>query len=330
MICALAFTLACLVRVAAEEKAPLRLVQTIPLPQVEGRIDHMAVDVAGQRLFVAALGNGSVAILDLQAGKLTHSITGLREPQGVAYATEANQIYVACGGDAAVKVYDAKSFELVTTLRDLDDADNIRYDAAAKRVFVGYGSGALAIIDATTAKKVGDIKLAGHPESFQLEQKGNRIFVNVLTAKSVAVVDREKRGVIATWLLKSAAANFPMALDEANRRLFVGCRQAPALTIFDSNSGKEVAGVAIDGDTDDVFCDLKRSCIYISCGAGFIDLLDCHALLPYSLAGKILTASGARTSLFVPVLNRLYLAVPHRGDQPAEVRVYEPHDKTAD
>ena len=314
----------------AAEPAMLRLVQTIPLPRVEGRIDHMAVDVASQRLFVAALGNGSVEILDLRAGKLTHSITGLREPQGVAYVAEANQIYVACGGDGVVKVYEAKSFDLVTILRDLDDADNIRYDAAAKRVFVGYGSGALAIIDATTAKHVGDIKLAGHPESFQLEQKGNRIFVNVPTAKQVAVVDREKHSAIATWPLKSAAANFPMALDEANRRLFVGCRQPAALIVLDSDSGKEVVAVAIDGDTDDVFYDGKRSRLYISCGAGFIDVLDCNALLPYSLTDKIATASGARTSLFVPELNRLYLAVPHRGDQPAEVRIYEPHDKTAD
>jgi len=114
-----------------------------------------------------------------------------------------------------------------------------------------------------------------------------------------------------------------MALDEANRRLFVGCRQSAALIVLDSDSGKDVAAVAIDGDTDDVFYDQKRSRIYISCGAGFIDVLDCNALLPYSVISKIPTASGARTSLFVPELNRLYLAVPHRGNQPAEVRVYE-------
>ena len=329
-ICAVAFTLVCLVSVAAEETAPLRLAQTMPLPQVEGRIDHMAVDVAGQRLFVAALGNNSLEVIDLRAGKRIHSISGLREPQGVAYIAAANQIHVACGGDGVVKVYDAKSFDLVTTLRDLDDADNARYDAAAKRVFVGYGSGAVAIIDATTAKRVGDIKLAGHPESFQLESKGNRVFVNVPTAGQVAVVDREKHVVVATWKLSEAKKNFPVALDEANRRLFVGCRQPAALIVLDSDTGKEVASVAIDGDTDDVFYDVKRSRIYISCGAGFIDVLDCKALLPYSLTGKIPTASGARTSLFVPELNRLYLAVPHRGDQPAEVRVYEPHDKTAD
>jgi hypothetical protein len=329
MTCAVAFALACLVGVAAAETAPLRLVQTIPLAHVEGRIDHMAVDVAGQRLFVAALGNNSLEVIDLHDGKRIRSISGLREPQGVAYVTEANQIYVACGGDGEVKVYDAKSFDLVTTLRDLDDADNARYDEAAKRVFVGYGGGALAIIDATTAKLVGDIKLAGHPESFQLEQKGNRIFVNVPTAKHVAVVDREKRSVIATWPLKGAAANFPMELDEANRRLFVGCRAPAALLVLDSNSGKEVADVAIDGDTDDVFCDVKRSRIYISCGADFIDVLDCDARPPYSVTDKIPTAGGARTSLFVPELNRLYVAVPHRGDQPAEIRIYEPHDKTA-
>ena len=303
--------------------ATLRLIQTIPLDGVEGRIDHMAVDVAGQRLFIAALGNNSLEVIDLRAGKRIHSISGLREPQGVAYVGEANQIYVACGGDGAVNVYDANSFRLVTTLRDLEDADNVRYDAAAKRVFVGYGNGALAIIDTATTKHIGDIKLAGHPESFQLEPKGSRIFVNVPTAKHVTVVNREKSSAITTWPLKNAAANFPMALDEVNRRLFVGCRQAAALIVFDSDSGKEVASAAIDGDTDDVFYDQKRSRIYVSCGAGFIDVLDCTALLPDSVIGKIPTASGARTSLFVPELNRLYLAVPHRGNQPAEVRVYE-------
>ena len=283
----------------------------------------MASDINGQRLFIAALGNNSLEVIDLRAGKRIHSISELREPQGVAYVGEANQIYVACGGDGAVNVYDANSFRLVTTLRDLEDADNARYDAAAKRVFVGYGGGALAIIDTTTAKHIADIKLAAHPESFQLEPKGNRIFVNVPTTKHVAVVNREKSSAITTWPLKSAAANFPMALDEANRRLFVGCRQPAALTVLDSDSGKEIAGVAIDGDTDDVFYDRKRSRIYISCGAGFIDVLDCNALPPYHLTEKIPTASGARTSLFVSELNRLYLAVPHRGNQPAEVRVYE-------
>jgi hypothetical protein len=321
--CAVMLAITCLVGVAAKETTPLRLIQTIPLSHVEGRIDHMAADVTGGRLFIAALGNNSLEVIDLRAGKRVRSISGLREPQGVAYVPEANRIYVACGGDGAVNVYDAKSFNLVTTLRDLDDADNVHYDASAKRVYVGYGNGALAIIDATTAKRVGDIKLAGHPESFQLEQRGNRIFVNVPTAKQLTVVEREKRSVIATWPLKSATANFPMALDEGNRRLFVGCRQSAALLVLDSDSGKEVAGVAIDGDTDDVFYDGRRSRIYISCGGGFIDVLDCNALLPYSLTGKLPTASGARTSLFVPELDQLYLAVPHRGNQQAEVHVYE-------
>ena len=323
MTCAVAFALACLVGVAAEDTAPMRLVQTIPLPHVEGRIDHLALDVAGQRLFIAALGNNSLEVIDLRTGKRIRSISGLRGPQGVAYVAKANQVYVACGDDSAVKVYDAKSLDLVTTLRDLDDADNVRYDAAAKCVYVGYGSGALAIIDATTAKRVGDIKLAGHPESFQLEQKGNRIFVNVPTAKHVAIADREKRSVIATWPLKSAAANFPMALDEVNHRLFVGCRQPAAVIVLDSDSGKEVAGVAIDGDTDDVFYDAKTGRVYVSCGAGYIDVLDENDLLPYNVTDKIPAASGARTSLFVPELNRLYLAVPYRGHQQAEVRVYE-------
>src|SRR6266478_7688781 len=145
----------CLLASAQAESSTLRLIQTIPLDGVDGRIDHIAVDINGQRLFIAALGNNSLEVIDLRAGKRVHSISELREPQGVAYVAEANQIYVACGGDGAVKVYNAGSFNLVTALRDLDDADNVRYDEAAKRVYVGYGNGALAIIDATTAKRVG-------------------------------------------------------------------------------------------------------------------------------------------------------------------------------
>src|SRR6266508_1981697 len=206
------------VRAQAEEPTPLRLVQTIPLTNVEGRIDHMAIDLKGQRLFVAALGNNTVEVLDLRAGNRIRSITGLHEPQGIGFIPEFNKIFIANAKGGACDVFDGSSFKLVKTIKFSDDADNIRYDATARRVYVGYGSGALGIIDAASGDQLGEIKLEGHPESFQLEKSGTRILVNIPTCQKIVVVDRETRAAITAWLTAGATANFPMALDETHHR----------------------------------------------------------------------------------------------------------------
>ena len=179
----------------ARNATPLRLVQTIPLANVEGRIDHMAVDLKGERLFVAALGNNSVEVLDLRAGKRIHSITELHEPQGVGFVPEFNKIFIANAKSGACEVFDGSSFKPIKSIKFSDDADNIRYDAAARRIYIGYGSGGLGVIDAATGDQLGEIKLEGHPESFQLEKSGPRIFVNIPTSQKIIVVDREKRAV---------------------------------------------------------------------------------------------------------------------------------------
>ncbi|MBI5394501.1 MAG: hypothetical protein HZA91_04310 [Verrucomicrobia bacterium] len=312
---------AALLTAAAEEPPPLRLAQTIALPHVEGRIDHLAVDVARQRLFVAALGNNTVEVVDLASGAVAKSVGGFREPQGIACAPELDKLFVASGGDGLCKILDSQSLQVIKTIQLGDDADNVRYDDKARRVYVGDTG--LAILDAASDKHVADIKLAAHPESFQLERNGPRIFVNVPKAGCVAVVDREKRAVVATWPLRDAAANFPMALDEANHRLFIGCRKPPKLLVLDAESGKSVAALPIDGDTDDLFCDAARRRLYVICGAGFIDVFQQTDADHYTLAEKIPTATGARTGLFVPALNRLYVAVPHRGERQAAILVYE-------
>ncbi|HEY2989048.1 MAG TPA: YncE family protein [Candidatus Binatia bacterium] len=307
----------------AGESAPLKLVQTIPLPNVEGRIDHMAVDLKGQRLFVAALGNNTVEIIDLRDGKRIRSITGLHEPQGVGFVPDLNKLFVANAKGGACDIFDGASFKLVKSVKFSDDADNVRYDAVARRVYVGYGGGALGVIDAATGDPLGDIKLDGHPESFQLEKSGRRIFVNVPTSQNVAVVDREKRAVIATWPVAGAKANFPLALDEERHRLFVGARQPAKLVVFDTESGHPVANPDIPGDADDIFYDAARRQIYVSGGEGVIGILRQDDADHYTMLSKVPTAAGARTSFLVPELNRLYLAVPHRGKQTAEIRVYE-------
>lgn len=307
----------------AEETGPLRLIQTIPLHNVEGRVDHMAVDLKGQRLFIAALGNNTVEVLDLHAGKHIRSITGLREPQGVGIIPELNKLFIANAKNGACDVFDASSFKFFKSIKLSDDADNIRYDAAARRVYVGYGSGGLGIIDTATGDQLGEIKLDGHPESFQLEKTGRRIFVNVPTAQKVVVVDRDKQATITSWPTSGATANFPMALDETHHRLFVGFRKPAKLSVFDTESSKVVINLDSVGDADDIFYDGTRQRIYISGGDGFVGIIQQQDADHYKTLAKIPTALGARTSLFVAELGRLYLAVPHRGTQRAEVRVYE-------
>src|SRR5215510_10060754 len=297
----------------AGEATPLRLVQTIPLPNVEGRIDHMAVDLKGERLFIAALGNNTVEGLDLRAGKVIRSITGLHEPQGIGFIPEFNKIFVANAKSGGCDVFDASSFKLIKSVKFSDDADNIRYDAAARRVYVGYGSGGLGIIDAATGDKVGEIKLEGHPESFQLERSGPRIFINIPTSQKIVIVNREKRAAATVWPTSEATANFPMALDETHHRLFVGFRKPAKLIVFDTESGRVVAELASPDDADDIFYDSSRQRIYVSGGDGSIGIFQQNDADHYQTMTKIPTASGARTSLFVPELSRFYLAVPHRG-----------------
>lgn len=308
--------------VQAEEDLPLRMVQTIALPNVEGRIDHLAVDLKGQRLFVAALGNNTVEVLDLRAGARLHTITGLHEPQGVGFIPESSKLFVANAKGGACDVFDGASLKPVKTVKLSDDADNVRYDAAAGRVYVGYGDGALAVLDAASGDRLGDIKLDGHPESFQLEKSGPRIFVNIPTARKIAVVDRARAAVIASWKI-DGRDNFPMALDEEHHRLFVATRKPAKLVVFDTESGRAVASLDAPGDADDVFYDRARGRIYISGGEGFIGIFQQRDAAHYEARARIATAPGARTALFAPELARLYLAVPHRGGQKAEVRVYE-------
>jgi DNA-binding beta-propeller fold protein YncE len=308
---------------AAAEQAPLVFVRAIELPRVEGRIDHLAFDAATQRLYVAALGNNSVEVLDVGAASHLRSLSGFREPQGIAVIPDINAVAVANGQGDGVQLIGAADYRATAMIRLGDDADNVRYDPSAKRVYVGFGAGALAGIDAVAAKVVGEAKLAGHPESFQLERGGSRVFVNVPSAEQIAVVDRRSMKVTATWPVTSARANYPMALDEPNHRVFVGCRRPAKALVFDTNSGTQTAAFDIVNDTDDVFYDAARKRLYVSGGEGYLDVVQDEGAGKFSRIAHMPTASGARTSLFVPDQGRLYLAVPHRGSQRAEIRVFE-------
>ena len=309
---------------AAESSgAELQLKQTIPLPGVEGRIDHLDLDAAGDRLFVCALGNNTAEVLDLRKGERVHTISGLGSPQGLVYIAELNRLFVANDKGGICKIYDAKSFQTVGELNFKDDADNVRFDSAAKKIYVGFGSGGIAVVNAADGKQIGSIKLSAHPEAFELEKNGERIFVNVPNSRHVAVIDRKKGEVIATWKTDGAFGNFPMAFDEANHRLFIGCRIPSKLVVLNTESGEVVAKIDISGDPDDVFYDSKRHRIYAICGAGKIDIIEQTDANNYKAVTKIDTADGARTGLFVPERDTLFVAVPHRGSQQAEIRCYQ-------
>jgi YVTN family beta-propeller protein len=317
-----------LVAAAAAAAVGLKETGSVALPGVEGRFDHFAVDVRGHRLFVAALGNDTVEVIDTQDSKRIHTIKDLAQPAGMAYLPDANRLAVGSGGDGTCRLYDAGSYALVGTVAGLDDADNVRYDAKDDRVYCAYGSGAgaIAVIDVKTFKRIGGVKLDAHPESFRLEQDGPRIFVNVPEAiggSHVAVIDRTKLSVLAKWPLKDAAANYPMAIDEKNHRLFVGCRKPAKLLVLDTESGKTVASIDCVGDTDDLFYDAETRHIYVAGGAGAVTVIKQTGPDAYDVVAAVRTAEGARTAYFTPEDGTLYVAVPHRASQQAEIRVFK-------
>jgi DNA-binding beta-propeller fold protein YncE len=309
--------------VAESVDAGIQLKKTIPLSGVEGRIDHFAFDATGARLFVCALGNNSVEVLDLRKGERIHSINGLASPQGIAYIPKLDRLFVANDKGGICKIYDAKLFQPVEELNLQDDADNVRYDDVAKKIYVGFGSGGIAIVNPSDGKQAGSIKLAAHPEAFELEKTGKRIFVNVPNARHVAVIDRDQGKVVATWKTDLALGNFPMALDETNHRLFVGCRLPSKLLVFNTDSGGIVAKIDISGDPDEIFYDSKRHRIYAICGAGKIDIIEQTDPNTYKAVTSFDTADGARTGLFDPERDTLFVAVPHRSNQSAEIRCYQ-------
>ena len=319
--------------ILGQQSPALSLKTRIALPNVDGRMDHFAVDVKGQRVFVSALGNHTVEVLDAQGSRQLRTLSNLEEPQGLFHDASSNRLFVASGGDGTTKIYDGTTFQLLETVKFSDDADNIRYDARSRRVIVGYGgekalrgrpqgSGALGFLD-SNGKQVGEIVVDAHPESFQLEKNGTRVFVNVPDKKEVQVADVAKLTTLARWPTTAATTCFPMALDEAHHRLFSGCRMPARLLVFDTESGKTVASPEIVADTDDLFYDADRGRVYINGGQGFIDVLQQKDADHYDRLARYPVPAGTRTVLFVPDWGKLFAAVPHRGQQGSEILVYE-------
>lgn len=299
----------------------LTRIQTIPLKQVYGRIDHLSIDIKNHRLFLAALGNNTIEIIDLNAGRQTHTITELHEPQGVFYSSLLNKIYVANGASGECKVYDGESYQPIANVKVSGDADNVRYDSNSNLIYIGCESD-ISILNPISNQIVGTIQLKGHPESFQLESNGSRIFANIPSAHLITVINKEKCSVMANWPMDSYRSNFPMALDENDHQLFVGFRNPKKIVVFNTETAKKVDEIEIPGDIDDLFYDSQRHRIYASCGEGAIVILQRTGNERFTKISEIPAVSGARTSLWVPEFNRFYLAVPKRGDSEAAVWVY--------
>jgi YVTN family beta-propeller protein len=302
--------------------APLVLETKIPLGQVSGRIDHLGIDVKRQRLFVAELGNNSLGVVDLAAGKVLRTISGLSEPQGVAYVPFADSVFVANAGDGSVHVLRGDDLAPIGRIELGEDADNVRVDAQRNRVLVGYGKGALAVIDPATGTKAADIRLRAHPESFQIDETGTKVFVNVPDARDIEVADlaSEANRSLPT---QGAGSNFPMAIDRDAHRVLVVFRSPPTLMALSSQDGRVVAKIETCGDADDVFVDPKRHRVYVSCGAGVVDVLE-QRETEYRRLAQVPTVSGARTSLFIPELDRLFVAVRAKSNEPAAIWVFRP------
>ena len=279
----------------------------IVLEGVRGRVDHLAIDLMRQGLLVAELGNNTVDIIDVAKRSQAARLTGLAEPQGVGFAARADSYVIADAGDGTVRFYRTDNLQPASSVSLGSDADNVRVDPKSGSVLVGYGSGGIAMIDPATGTKTGSVELPAHPEGFQLDHTGARIYVNLPDAHRIAVIDRAVARVVATWNTPGLWGNFPMAIDDANSRLAVVFRNPPTLVAYNAADGEVQSRIGTCGDADDVFFDTKRARIYVSCGSGAIDVFDARSREIKRL-DRIATASGARTSLFVPELDRLFVA----------------------
>lgn len=308
---------------AARAEPALELEAKIPLGDVSGRIDHLAVDLAHQRLFIAELGNDSVGVVDLQQRQVAQRLTKLREPQGVAYLSRLATLAVANANDGSVRFFSGADLGFVGRVDLKDDADNVRVLPDGRTIAVGYGSGALALIDVATRRRTADIKLKDHPEAFQLEPDSSRLFVNVPDAREVAEVDWQQGRQVGRWVFPDARSNFPMAIQASRREVISVFRSPARLVAFSAEDGKVLASQETCGDADDVFHDARRDRLYVVCGEGMVDVLGADGG-GYRRLAQVKTVSGARTGLFVPEFDRLFVAVRARGREPAAIWVFKP------
>ena len=330
--------LACATLASSQEgvKQPLRLVQTISIPNVKGRLDHMEVDVQGKRLFVAGLENGTFEVADLRAGKWTRSIPGLKKPQGALYIPELNKLFLASGDDGMVRVFRGDTLQLLDSIELEPGPNRIVYEPNSKVVYVGYGGkdagkdyGEVGVIDAKNDKHIGDIKVTAHPSELLLNKSGTTLFVFISIANQIQVIDTSKRQPLSTWPVSSQRPG-DAAFDESTSRLFIGTRTPPEMIVMDAKLGKEVAHLPTAEGMDGVYFDGAHKRVYVSGGrdmpAGSIYIYRQKTADQYEAIGKVPTRAGAGTSFWSTELNRYYVAAPANDKEEAAVLVYEPQE----
>ncbi len=317
------FVLCLLISSAAAEPS-LERIQTIDLVGKAGKLDHLIVDGKSGRLFQANKVNNTLDVVDLKTGKLLTQIKGQAGIQGLAYAADLDRLFAGLGTGGYCNIFDGKNYKLLKTVKFTDDADNVRYHPRTRMVYVAHAEKGLGVIDGQALEKKADINLPGSAESFQLESGRPRLYLNIPSPTQVVVIDTDKNEVVKSYPLKMAAANYALALDEPNHRLFIGCRKKPMVVVMDSETGGEITGVGIPADTDDLFYDAKRRRIYVSCGEGYIAVIRQVDADHYEFLDPVPTVKDARTCYFEPETGRLYLAVPRQPDKKGpEIWVYK-------
>jgi DNA-binding beta-propeller fold protein YncE len=314
---------------ATRELLPLQLEEEIPVPGVAGRLDHFTTDAKRRRLFVSALGNNTVEVIDVFAGRVIHSIKGLAQPQGPLYVPGVDKLYVANAEDGKVRVYDGATYTLRKTIDFGEDPYNLRYDEGSKTVFVGFGEedGGIAMVDPKTDARTGGVyKTEGHPESFQVEAQGGRIYVNVPDAGNVVESIDRKSGFVTKWPLKGLRGNYAMAMNEADHRLFTITRKTPMMVVLNTETGNEVARLRAAGECDDVFFDASRKRIYVIGGDGIISVFQQNDPDHYELISNVPSGIGIRTGYFFAKRDRFYVGVPAKGSEPAQIWTFEAED----
>jgi len=313
-----------------QDKAPIALSNSIPLPDLhDGDFDHFVVDLAGNRLFATAEENSKVLVFDLKTNKLIHSIDDLKAPHSMLYRADTRKLFVVDGDLGEVKIYDADSYKPAGSITLKEGADASSYDPKTKYLYVVNGgkdahipNAYISVIDTDAAKIVGEIKVNSNDvEGMAIEKSGPRMFVDIRGNNSVEVFDRDKRTLLATWSLQDAKKPTAIALDESNHRLFVGTRDPGKLVVLDTESGNVVTSLPAAAMVDDMAYDAATKRIYFA-GTLFIDVFQQSDAHHYDHVGHVPTAFRAKTAILVPELKRYYLAVPHHENQTAEVRVY--------
>ena len=313
---------------AADAPAPLKLLGHADLPGYTGDFDHFAYDAKGNRLFLAAEDHGTLEVFDLHSGEHLKTISGFDTPHSIFYVPAKNRLLVTDSGDSMTKVLDATTYKIVGSIKLTPGADSIGYDAGRNRLYVVTGGKDvkmkecfLAEIDPDTGKHYGDLKFdSDHTEAMAVEQHGDHLYINITDKNYMAVVDKKTRSVINTWPIKEAEQNAPVAMDEANHRLFVVTRKPGKLVVLNADTGASIASFTAPGRTDEVVFDKLNRRVYVLGGEGYIGVFQEKDADHYEELARVPTAAGAKTGILVPELNRLFVAVsPGESKAVAEV-----------